>query len=98
MKALAESGMNVARLNGSHNTLDWHAGAIKMLRATVPEIPVLLDIPGRKIRTGALKTEPRFAKGERIVLTTEAGHDGVRKVPLTNDRLHLDLSAGDVIL
>ncbi len=98
MKALAESGMNVARLNGSHNTLDWHANAIKMLRATVPEIPVLLDIPGRKIRTGALKTEPRFAKGERIVLTTEPGHDGTAKVPLTNDRLHLDLSAGDVIL
>ncbi len=98
VRALAEAGMNVARLNGSHNTLDWHAGTIRLLRATVPEIPVLLDIPGRKIRTGMLAVEPRFAKGDRIVLTTEPGHDGSAKVPLTNDRLHLDLSTGDVIL
>jgi pyruvate kinase len=98
VKALAGAGMNVARLNGSHNTLEWHAGTIKMLRAAVPHIPALLDIPGRKIRTGALATEPRFAKGGRIVLTTEPGHDGSEKVPLTSDRLHLDLSAGDVIL
>ena len=98
MKALAAAGMNVARLNGSHATLDWHAGAIKMLRAAVPEIPVLLDIPGRKIRTAQLAVEPRFAKGERIVLTTEPGHDGREKISLTNDRLHLDLSAGDSIL
>ena len=86
MKALAAAGMNVARLNGSHNTLEWHAAAIKMLRATVPHIPVLLDIPGRKIRTGALATEPRFIKGGRIVLTTGPGHDGSEKIPLTNDR------------
>lgn len=98
LRALAAAGMNVARLNGSHADLDWHAGAIRMLRATVPQIPVLLDIPGRKIRTGALAHEPRFAKGQRLVLTTEPGHDGSRKVPVTNERLHLDLSPGDSIL
>lgn len=98
IKALVEAGMNVARLNGSHSTLEWHAGTIRTLREAAPDIPVLLDIPGRKIRTGALKVEPQFKRGDCITLTTEPGHDGSIKVPLTNDRLHLDLSAGDAIL
>lgn len=98
VRALAEAGMDVARLNGSHNTLEWHRNTIRVLRETVPEIPVLLDIPGRKVRTGSLAHEPRFSKGDCITLTTEPGHDGSVKVPLSNDRLHLDLTVGDAIL
>ncbi|MBM3584950.1 MAG: pyruvate kinase [Alphaproteobacteria bacterium] len=98
VRALAQAGMSVARFNGSHGTLEWHKEAIAVVRAAAPGIPVLLDIPGRKIRTGALAVEPFFKAGENIVLTTEPGHDGSRKVPITNDRLHLDLSAGDQIL
>jgi pyruvate kinase len=98
LKAIVEAGANVARLNGSHGDLAWHAAAIKLLRAVVPHMPILLDIPGRKIRTGLLEHEPSFNIGERVVLTTSARHNGHFKVPVSYPNLHEDLSAGDVIL
>lgn len=98
IRALIDAGMNVARLNGSHNTLDWHALVIKRIRSVAPNLPILLDIPGRKIRTTQLAHEPTFEIGQVIVLTTETQHDGREKVPVNYDRLHQDLKVGAVIL
>jgi pyruvate kinase len=98
IEALHAAGMTMARLNGSHADLDWHAAAIALLRRSVPDVPILLDIPGRKIRTGALAVEPAFAAGDRIVLTTDPAHDGSREVPVNYANLHEDLGPGNVIL
>ncbi|MEH3437400.1 pyruvate kinase [Enterobacter roggenkampii] len=92
---LRKAGMSVARLNGSHNTPEWHAETVKLLRNTVPDVPVLLDIPGRKIRTLQLAHEPSFKSGDTIILTTDTRHDGTEKVPVGFDRLHEKLSVGD---
>ncbi len=88
----------MARLNGSHADLEWHAATIKLLRKVVPQMPILLDIPGRKIRTGALEHEPCFQAGDFLVLTTSADHNGHFKVPVSYPNLHEDLSPGDTIL
>jgi pyruvate kinase len=98
IRRLVDVGMSVARLNGSHATLDWHAQAIALIRDAAPDVPILLDIPGRKIRTGQLVFEPSFASGDTLVLTTDARHDGREKVPVNYGDLHLDLSVGDAIL
>lgn len=98
LRALAQAGMNVVRLNGSHSDLDWHRATIALLRQTLPDVPILLDIPGRKIRTVGLKHEPSFAVGDIVTLTTEPDHDGSKKVPVNYDRLHEDLKAGNTIL
>jgi len=98
LKALNGAGMSVARLNGSHADLDWHAAAIALIRETLPGTPVLLDIPGRKIRTQQLAHEPSFAKGETVILTTDSGHDGSVKVPVNYDRLHDDMELGATVL
>src|ERR1043165_2944165 len=96
--ALADAGMDIARLNGSHNTLDWHKATIARIRKVVPNVPILLDIPGRKIRTGTLAHEPTFAVGAIVVLTTDTSHDGRVKVPVNYAGLHNDLRADNVIL
>ena len=98
LRALARAGMGMARLNGSHNTREWHANAIQTIRRTLPDTPILLDIPGRKIRTGKLAVEPSFRKGDRIVLTTDGRHDGSKKVPVNSRTLHKDLEKGTTIL
>jgi pyruvate kinase len=98
LRQLREAGMDVARLNGSHNSLDWHAATIRLLREVVPDVPILLDIPGRKIRTGQLAVEPQFAAGGRLVLTTDPAHDGSEKVPVGSADLHEKLRIGDAIL
>ena len=98
LKKLYAAGMSVARLNGSHNNLNWHSQTIALIRNTLPELPILLDIPGRKIRTAQLEYEPKFDANETIVLTTEVGHNGRKKVSINNSSLHKYLSEGDVIL
>ena len=39
--------MDIARLNGSHNSLEWHEKTIKTIRKQIPMVPILLDIPGK---------------------------------------------------
>ena len=59
IEKLARAGMNVARINLSHGTLAEHKNVIKDIRevARTLNIPIaiLLDLPGPKIRTGALQ-------------------------------------------
>ena len=98
LSALHEAGMDIVRLNGSHADLDWHAETIALVRATLPLVPILLDIPGRKIRTTDLAHEPTFAVGDQIVLTTETGHDGTEKVPVNYPFLHEAVAPGREIL
>jgi pyruvate kinase len=96
--ALADAGMSVARLNGSHADTEWHRAAIEMIRSLLPNIPILLDVPGRKIRTILLAHEPSFAAGDRIVLTTDISFDGFAKVPVNYISLHVDVKPGDIII
>ena len=44
LKQMFQAGMSVARLNGSHNTLDWHKDTIKLIKRVLPNCPILLDI------------------------------------------------------
>ena len=54
------------RLNGSHNTLEWHKEIVSKIRALVPDAFILLDIPGVKPRTS--NTEPiLIKKGQTVV-------------------------------
>jgi len=98
LRKLIDAGMDVARLNGSHNSLEWHAATIARIRKVAPQVPILLDIPGRKIRTTQLAHEPTFSIGQIIVLTTDTSHDGRHKIPVNYAGLHKDLRADNVIL
>ena len=49
LKKMYEAGMSVARLNGSHNSLEWHRNTIDLIKKTIPDCPILLDIPEKKL-------------------------------------------------
>jgi len=95
---LRAAGMSLARLNGSHADLDWHKTTIARLRKVLPDVPILLDIPGRKIRTLQLEHEPQFAIGDTIILTTDQSHNGLEKVPVGHPTLHEQLHDGATVL
>ena len=42
---------NLFRINGSHNSIDWHVKISKRIKEICPESFILLDIPGLKPRT-----------------------------------------------
>ena len=78
---LREAGLNVARMNFSHGSYEYHGSVIENTRKSVQEKPlggrlvaIALDTKGPEIRTGMLKGEAdvALAKGANIVVTTDA--------------------------
>ncbi len=85
--ALAEAGMNVARLNFSHGTREDHGRRIACIREIEARlgkpIAVLQDLPGPKLRTGAMASDTvDVVTGQRFVFTT-------RDVPGTAEEVNL---------
>ena len=64
------SGMNVARLNFSHGTLDRHRQTVENIRQVSEElgapIAILQDLQGPKIRLAHFENEKRVASGDEI--------------------------------
>src|SRR5439155_15812902 len=76
IRALAEAGMDVARLNFSHGTHEEHGEVIRWVREVSREIGreigVLQDLGGPKIRTGKLKAAVvELRAGREFVITTK---------------------------
>ena len=63
IRKFVDKGMNVARLNFSHGTLDDHRQKIRAIRAISEElgkpVAILQDLCGPKIRVGAVKEPER---------------------------------------
>ncbi len=75
IRKLAMAGMNVARINLAHDTLEFHRETLSHIREIEKElkisIPVMMDIPGPKIRIGEIENGPiLLKKGQTIRLTT----------------------------
>ena len=76
MQKLVEAGMDIARLNMSHGSYDFHKTTINNIRKvsniTGKFIGILLDLQGPKIRTGKQSKEViELKKGASLKLTTE---------------------------
>src|SRR5271165_5885612 len=69
---MVEAGMDVARLNYSHGTLDEHAETIRAVRDAAGRagrpIAILQDLPGPKLRIGPLREDVvELTPGERLI-------------------------------
>ena len=68
---LMRAGMSLARLNFAHGTLRQHAQDIKNIlkasHAAGKHCPILIDLPGPKIRVGKLKHEPLHLRKDQVI-------------------------------
>lgn len=79
---LVEAGMNVARLNFSHGSHEYHASVISAVREYLAKsrrmAGIMLDTKGPEIRSGKLVggKEITVTAGQELVLTTDFAHVG----------------------
>jgi pyruvate kinase len=79
--ALAEAGMDAARLNFSHGSHEEHAARAGLVREIQEEIgrplAVIADLQGPKLRVGELSSPITLETGDEIVVAAEeAARDG----------------------
>src|SRR6202453_3435894 len=80
LRQLMLNGMTIARLNFAHGDLKQHGEDIAAIRKVAKELghtcPILIDLPGPKIRLGKLKKEPiELKEGALVQLTTERSEE-----------------------
>lgn len=103
LRAMCRAGMNVARLNFSHGTLEDHKKNIDMLKAVREELDIplaiLLDTKGPEYRIGTFADgKITLAEGDNFTFTTDDVVGDSTRVSVSYKNLARELSRGDVIL
>jgi pyruvate kinase len=105
LRAMVENGMNVARLNFSHGSYEWHGNVIKIVRELAQEmnvsVGILADLQGPRIRT-AVDVPVEMKKGEIIFVSDIAkqpiDQQGGKKILLDVENIIDDIEIGNEIL
>jgi pyruvate kinase len=102
--AMIAAGMDVARLNTSHGTLDEHRRAAELVRRVAEEagrpIGVLMDLGGPKLRTGPTEggRTLELADGAQIQLTSATVVGNENRLTVAYPRLMEDIGPGEQVL
>lgn len=102
LEALIKAGMNVARLNMSHATHEYHADLIKNVRyvseALDKPVGILMDLQGPKIRIGTLKQKVVLKPGQQYTLTTREVPGNNKEVNVPFKELPQSVAPGQTLL
>jgi pyruvate kinase len=103
IERLIRAGMNVARINLSHGTLDEHARYISMVRNISEQlgnsVAILADLPGPKYRTGEMKKNSAvLTNGSEVILTNKLILGDESTIPINFPTLAKDVKLGSKIL
>ena len=100
---LCRAGMNVARLNFSHNTHEYHQARIDTVKAVREElglpIAIMLDTKGPEYRIKTFENgKITLSDGDRFTFTTDEIIGNSERVSVSYAKLPEELSVGDTIL
>ena len=103
IRGLCEAGMNVARLNFSHNTHADHQKKIDLVKEVREElqlpIAIMLDTKGPEYRIKTFEGgKVLLSDGDRFTFTTDNVVGNSERVSVSYARLPDELSMGDTIL
>ena len=107
---LAETGMNVVRLNMSHGDHDSHMKVVELVREYNamakergrPTLAILLDTKGPEVRSGDVHTPLMLEQGDSFIFTIKEGRDQQEEAPyrvsINYDEFIDDVAVGDRVL
>jgi pyruvate kinase len=101
--ALVTAGLDVARLNMSHGSREWHRAACRAVRAASDAsghgVGVLVDLQGPKIRLGTFPAGPvTLAAGAQFTITAEDVPGDATRASTTYPALAEDVRPGTNLL
>lgn len=101
--AMADAGMNVARINFSHGTHEEHAKKIAMIKKIRDEknipLPILLDTKGPEFRIRTFRDgKVTLKEGDPFTFTTQEIEGDERRVSVSYKGICDDMKPGDKIL
>ncbi len=101
--AMADAGMNVARINFSHGTHEEHAKKIEIIEEVRREknipLPILLDTKGPEFRIRAFKNGKIFLKeGDPFTFTADEIEGDETRVSVSYKNICNEMLPGDKIL
>jgi len=97
LKQLVQAGVDVFRLSFAHGDIPSGLERLRRIRAIAPDLAIMVDIPGPKIRAGSFGTLPvTLAVGQETVLV-EAFGESSRAEHITVERTDVlsQLEVGD---
>jgi pyruvate kinase len=93
---LLAAGMNVARLNFSHGTADDHRAVVQRLRRLDPNVTIMQDLAGPKLRIGEMADgSASLRDGETFTLVTKKVVGDARRAYITFASLPSRVRPGD---
>jgi len=99
IEELIKAGMDVARLNLSFGTENYHSQLIDVVREISDDlgkpVAVLMDLAGPKIRIGRLSSPITLHRGERVILTADEGENN--EIPISHPEVLGYLKEGNII-
>jgi pyruvate kinase len=103
LQLLAEGGMNIARLNMSHGTHEWHGEIIDRVKALNDtgkfSIGIMVDTKGPEIRSGDLKQPLEVKVGDVVTFTIDRQPEKDKyTIDISYDGFVSDVEVGDIIL
>ncbi|HVX97028.1 MAG TPA: pyruvate kinase [Polyangia bacterium] len=90
LERLLDAGVDVLRVNLSHASPRQQAARVKRARAHRPDVAVLVDLCGPKLRLGELPAEIDIGEGDTVVL-------GAGGVPVADPTLYARVQPGDPV-
>lgn len=102
LRDMVGAGMNVARINFAHGDAETHRLSIANVRAVAAQtgerVAIMGDLPGPKIRIGAIYPDPLMLdRGQTITLTAGDFEGNSDRVSVQFDRLVEVLNPGDYV-
>jgi pyruvate kinase len=98
--ALAAAGMDVARVPFAHGTLEDAIERVRSIRHVLPDMAILADLPGPKVRTAPVAAEGiQLHPGHEMLLVAGTADElsTPDRIVVTIDKESLNLTPGDVI-
>ncbi len=94
---MIEAGMDVARLNLSHEDHKTGKVTFDTIRSVDDMIPILFDLQGPKIRIGDMKEPAILESGQEFILSTEKFAGDHTRVSISHEELPKDVKKGNII-